>query len=104
MNEAPFWNSRNKGGSPRGDNRPPQLATMAIKKSTVCILYLRCEMVCNTKRINSMAAPVVPMNEANSQPIPRITVLVAGFATRSPLIQIPPVVTNSAIRSKMKGT
>ena len=75
-----------------------------MKKRTVCILYLRCEMVCNTKRISSMAAPVVPINEAKSQPMPRMMVLVIGFATRSPLMQMPPVVTNSAINSKMKGT
>ena len=35
MNGVPFWNRRNNGGSPSGDSRPPQLATIAMKNSTV---------------------------------------------------------------------
>ena len=104
INGVPFWKSRNKGGSPSGDNRPPQLATIAMKKSTVCTLYLRCWIVESNRRMSNIAAPVVPMNDASTQPIARMMVFVCGVALRSPRIQIPPVVTKSAISNKINGT
>ena len=61
-------------------------------------------MVANNRRISNIAAPVVPMNDANTQPMARMMVLVVGVAFKSPRIQIPPVVTNSAISNKMNGT
>ena len=38
-NTAPRKKSMNKGGSPSGVNKPPQLAHKAMKNKTVCTLY-----------------------------------------------------------------
>ena len=54
--------------------------------------------------MSNMAAPVVPMNDASTQPIAMMIVLVVGVAFRSPRIQMPPVVTNRAISNRMNGT
>jgi len=61
-------------------------------------------MVCRSRRMRSMAAPVVPMKEASTQPRAMMRVLVVGVARMSPLMQMPPVVVNRAMRRRMKGT
>ena len=49
-------------------------------------------------------APVVPIKEASRNPTDRMVQFTSGVAFRSPLMQIPPVVTNRAISSRIKGT
>jgi hypothetical protein len=50
-----------------------------------------------------IAAPVVPMKLAKKAPAAKKRVLVAGVASRSPDILIPPEITNRLKSSTMKG-
>ena len=61
-----------------GNKQPPQLQTMKMKKTTVCLTCLRSRLVSSKGRISSMAAPVVPIRLANTEPMAMNVVLVTG--------------------------
>lgn len=69
---------------------------MRIVKITVCALRLRSALVLRIGRMSSIAAPVVPMNEAMTAPAARKVVLIRGVARRSPARKMPPETTKSA--------
>jgi hypothetical protein len=92
---------RKSGGSPSGVSRPPQLAATKMAKMTVWALYRRSLLVFSSGRISSIAAPVVPMNDAASPPTARKIVLLRGVARMSPFRKSPPETTNSASSSTM---
>ncbi len=94
----------NNGGSPRGVNKPPQFATIPIKNNIVWTLNVLCLFVWITGRISNIAAPVVPIMEARTAPIPRNNVLTLGFAAISPVNKIPPVIVNNAPSKIKNGT
>ena len=50
-----------------------------------------------------MAAPVVPMNDANTVPMARMPVFSAGVPTSEPLIRTPPEMVNRANSRMMNG-
>ena len=77
---TPFRNPRKSGGSPKGVNDPPILATRKIKKTIVCTLYCRCALARMRGLINNMAAPVVPIQLAKNVPTNISTKLVIGVA------------------------
>ncbi len=74
-----------------------------MKKSMVCVLCVRCLLMFIIKRMSSIAAPVVPMNDASRNPTARIKVFIFGVASISPSIAMPPVTTNSEQSRIMNG-
>lgn len=80
------------------------LATIRIVKTTVCTRSLRSLLMLSSGRINSIAAPVVPMNEARPAPMANATVLLRGVARMSPDMKKPPATTNRANSSEMNWT
>jgi hypothetical protein len=79
-------------------------ATMKMKKITVWRTRRRSAFVSSSGRMSSIAAPVVPMNDASTAPVPRNAVLTPGVAGRSPRATMPPETTNREARSTMKDT
>ncbi len=75
-----------------------------MKKMTVCLTRVRSRLVWSTGRIRSMEAPVVPRNEARTDPMARKAVLVSGVASRSPVRRIPPAITKRPARRMMNET
>ena len=63
-----------KGGSPSGVKEPPILATRKIKKTIMWTFFFLNWLALINGRINSMAAPVVPIQLANKVPIKIIKV------------------------------
>jgi hypothetical protein len=64
-----------------------------MKKIAVWVMCVRWRLVWRTGRIRSIAAPVVPRNEARRLPAARNAVLTRGVASRSPLRRMPPAIT-----------
>ena len=64
-----------------------------MKKTTVWVTRARSRFVCRRARITSIEAPVVPMKEARTAPVPRNVLFTAGVASRSPRSRIPPAIT-----------
>ena len=75
---------------------PPQLATTKIVKRTVWTRWTRSLFVASRGRISSIAAPVVPTNEARTPPTARKAVLLRGVALMSPSRWMPPETVKSA--------
>jgi hypothetical protein len=94
-NGAPRRYIINKGGSPSGVKSPPQFATIPIKNKIVWTLNSLSLFVWITGLIRSIAAPVVPINDASIAPIARKRVFMEGFASISPVRNIPPVMVKS---------
>ena len=101
VNGTPRRKPMNSGGSPSGVSMPPLLATIRIVKTTVCTLILRSWLMFSSGRINSIAAPVVPMKDAITAPIAKTMVLFFGVARMSPFRKSPPETTKSANSSMM---
>ena len=72
-----------------------------MKNTAVWRTRVRSRFVCNTGRISTMEAPVVPTSEASTDPSARNPVLVSGVATRSPRSMMPPEITKRPARSTM---
>ena len=92
---TPFKKPRKSGGSPIGLSRPPILLTIKMKKTVIWAVFFLWEFVCNSGRINSILAPVVPIMLARTAPVNKNKVLLRGVAFKSPLKLIPPVVMKS---------
>ncbi len=76
-------NPISKGGFPTGVSEPPILATIKVKNTIVCTLYVRQWFALISGRIKSTAAPVVPNQLDMIAPIKRIIVFIRGFPTSS---------------------
>ena len=100
---TPFRNPRNSGGSPKGVNDPPILATRKIKKTIVCTLCCRFALARIIGLINNIAAPVVPIQLAKNVPTNISAKLVMGLPTREPVKRTPPEIVNNANRRIMNG-
>ena len=87
---TPFKKPKNNGGSPSGVSAPPILATKNIKNTTVCTLFFLHLFALNKGLINSIAAPVVPIQDANIVPINISNVFPLGVPDNLPLIRMPP--------------
>ena len=87
---TPLRNPRKRGGSPNGVSDPPIFATRKIKKTITCTLCLRSLFARINGRINSIAAPVVPIQDAKTVPIKIRRVLTCGVPDNRPFIRIPP--------------
>ena len=87
---TPLRKPRNSGGSPSGVSEPPTLATRKMKKTMVWTLWRRFSLALMIGRINSMAAPVVPIQLAISVPMASIAVLTTGLPFRLPVTRTPP--------------
>ena len=66
---TPLRNPRKRGGSPNGVSDPPIFATRKIKKTITCTLCFRSLFARIRGRINSIAAPVVPIQLAKTVPM-----------------------------------
>ena len=77
--------------------------TRKMKNTTMCTGDLRHSFALSRGRMRSIPAPVVPMNEASTEPMSRMSVLTMGVPTRVPLSRIPPEIMNSAARSAMNA-
>ena len=87
---TPCRKPKNRGGSQSGVSAPPILATRKIKNTTmwtVCFLHLFAR---SSGRINSIEAPVVPIQDASSVPTSKINRFPFGVPDNLPLICIPP--------------
>ncbi len=102
-NGTPSRYPKNSGGSPSGKSKPPQLHTTKMKKTTVCLTCFRSRLVSSSGRINSIAAPVVPMKLAKTAPAARNAQLTKGWAGRSPSIRMPPLMVYKLNRRTMNG-
>ena len=74
-----------------------------MKKMTVCLTCFRSRLVSNSGRINSIAAPVVPMKLARTAPAARNAQFTKGWAGRSPSIRMPPLIVYKLNRRTMNG-
>lgn len=102
-NETPFKNPINSGGSPRGVNEPPTLATKKIKKTTMCTFLFRHSLALKSGLINSMAAPVVPIQLASRVPSTKNPVFTIGEPIIVPFTLTPPEIVNNANKRIIKG-
>lgn len=100
---TPFKKPINNGGSPKGVNPPPILATKKIKKITVCTAYCRWRLARSNGRIINIAAPVVPIIEAKTTPTANKITFDFGVLILSLLIRMPPETVNSVKSSNIKG-
>ena len=78
----PCKKPKNRGGSPRGVNEPPILATRKMKKIMVWTLFLRFLFERRIGRISSIAAPVVPIHDAKTVPMNKISVFTFGVPAK----------------------
>ena len=101
---TPFKNPKNRGGSPRGVKEPPMFATRKIKKTITWTLFFLSLFARISGLISSMAAPVVPIQLANTVPINISSVFKTGVPTREPFKRTPPEIVNSASKRMIKGT
>jgi len=79
------------------------LATRKMKKTTVWTLWRRSRLARRRGRIVSMAAPVVPIQEARKAPQRRVAVFPPGVPRRVPRIRMPPETVKRAQRTSRKG-
>ena len=93
----------NNGGSPRGVKDPPILATKNIKKTMIWVLFFLHLLARIKGLISNIAAPVVPIHEANKVPINRKNKFNFGVPTKFPLKTIPPEIVNKANKRTIKG-
>ena len=100
---TPFKKPKNKGGSPSGVNAPPIFATKNIKNIIICVLCFRNLFALIKGRISNIAAPVVPIQEANKKPIKRNKEFILGVPTKLPFILMPPEITKRAPISIING-
>ena len=100
---TPFRNPKNSGGSPKGVSAPPILATRKIKNTIVCTVCSLQIFARNTGRIKSIAAPVVPIQDASIVPINISIVLLCGVPGNLPFILIPPDIVYSEISRIING-
>ena len=82
---TPLRKPKNKGGSPNGVNEPPIFATRNMKNTTTWTLYFLSLFARKSGLINSIAAPVVPIQLANIVPIKIIPVFIIGVPTKEPV-------------------
>ena len=75
-----------------------------MKITIVWWTCVRSRLACSNGRISSIEAPVVPMNEASTDPSASNPVFVIGVASRSPLSKMPPEITKSPARRTMNET
>ncbi len=87
-----------------GVKQPPMLATRKIKKTIVCTLRFRHALARIIGRIINMAAPVVPIQLANTVPISKRMTLFLVVPAMLPLILMPPATIKRPKRRTMKGT
>ena len=99
----PFKNPRNRGGSPRGVRDPPIFATRNMKNIIMCTLLALHLFALSSGLIRSIAAPVVPIHEANSVPIDNKIRLRIGVPTRFPFRHIPPETVKRASNKRING-
>ena len=102
-NPTPCKKPRNNGGSPRGVKAPPTLATKKMKKITTCFFDVRHSFALNNGLINSMAAPVVPIQLANKVPTTKKHIFTIGLPRKEPLILTPPEIVKRASNRIMNG-
>ena len=76
---------------------------MKMNMTTVCLTCFRSALVSSKGRIKSIAAPVVPIRLASTAPAARKSVLVNGWAGRSPSMRIPPVIVYKLKSKIMNG-
>ena len=76
---------------------------MKMKKTTVCWTCFRSRLVSSSGRINSIAAPVVPMKLASTAPAARNAQFVNGWAGRSPSMRMPPLIVYRLNSRTMNG-
>ena len=100
---TPFKKPRNNGGSPKGVKDPPILATRKIKNTITCTLLFRSLLARIRGRIKSMAAPVVPIQLANTVPNKMTPVFTIGFPTSEPVSCTPPDIVNNDNKRIMNG-
>ena len=100
---TPFKKPINNGGSPNGVKPPPILATKKIKKITVWTDWCRRRLAHSIGRIINIAAPVVPIIEANTTPMANKITFDFGVLILSLLIRIPPETVNNAKSNNIKG-
>ena len=100
---TPFKKPINNGGSPKGVREPQILATKNIKNIIICVLLFLHIFALIKGLINNIAAPVVPIQEANNVPIRINTELNLGVPTKLPLKTIPPEIVNSAKSKTING-
>ena len=79
------------------------LATRKMKKITVWALCRRSLFARSRGRMSSIAAPVVPIQDASSVPITMIVVLTPGEPRSEPRTKIPPPIVKRAASRMMKG-
>ena len=102
-NGTPWRKPKNNGGSPKGVREPPMFATRKMKKMITCFLDLRLALARMMGRIRSIAAPVVPIQDARMVPMMRIIVFTFGVPARVPLNKIPPEAVNNPHNNIMNG-
>ena len=83
-NGTPFRKPSSSGGSPMGVSRPPQLATIKMKKMTMWATRLRRLFALSSGRISRTEAPVVPSRFASTAPRPSMPVLTSGVPAKEP--------------------
>ena len=101
---TPFKKPKKRGGSPRGVNDPPMLATKNIKNTIIWTFFSLKAFALMRGRIKSIAAPVVPIQLAKTVPMKIITVFSKGVPTNDPFKQTPPEIVNRDSNSIIKGT
>jgi len=78
----PCKKPKNRGGSPKGVNEPPILATRKMKIIMVWTLFLRFLFDRIIGRISNIAAPVVPIHDAKTVPMNKIIVFTFGVPAK----------------------
>jgi hypothetical protein len=68
------------------------------------VRFLRFLLALRKGRIISIAAPVVPIQEARAVPMASMMTLITGVPVREPRSRIPPEMVYSDHRRMMKGT
>ena len=84
LNGTPFRKPSSSGGSPMGVRRPPQFATIKMKKMTMWATRLRPLLARKRGRISKTDAPVVPSTLASTAPSPSMPVLTSGVPASEP--------------------
>ena len=74
-----------------------------MKNIMICVLAFLLILALIKGLINNIAAPVVPIHDANDVPISNNIKLNFGVPIKSPLIKIPPDIVNRANNKTIKG-
>ena len=82
--------TQKSGGSPRGVKDPPTFATRKIKNTTIKVLFFLYALALKKGLIMSIAAPVVPIQEAKMVPMSSMMTFTMGVPTKDPRSKIPP--------------